>query len=59
MADLVVQEKVKEEKRYVKAKVMVCTCKHEYQDKLYGRGMRVHNPMAVGRFRCTVCGTEK
>ena len=33
-----------------------CTCKHEFQDKVYGKGMRVHNksdkdPVCY----CTVC----
>lgn len=36
-------------------------CKpHTYQDKAYGKGMRVMNPMAQsGRVRCTVCGKEE
>ncbi len=42
-------------------KVMKCTCKHEYQDKHYGKDLRVHN-MAIGKvkgWRCTVCATVK
>ena len=40
-------------------KIMRCTCKHEFQDKEYGKGMRVFNPMKIsGRYRCTVCGRE-
>jgi len=40
-----------------------CTCSHEYQDKKYGKGMRVHNKAPKvdkdkGR-RCTVCGVSK
>lgn len=35
-----------------------CTCKHEYQDKEYGKGNRVHNSCAKG-YRCTVCGDIK
>lgn len=40
-----------------------CTCPHEYQDKKYGKGMRVHNKAPKvdkdkGR-RCTVCGVSK
>ena len=43
--------------------IVYCGCSHEYQDKKYGRNMRVHNP-AVGRDggvipRCTVCLIEK
>jgi hypothetical protein len=37
-----------------------CTCKHEYQDRVYGQGIRVANPVEnvnknYGRYRCTVC----
>lgn len=42
-----------------------CTCSHEYQDKLYGKGKRVFNA-GKAVYRCTVCksvkpllGTEK
>ena len=45
--------------------VMKCKgkCKdHEYQDKTYGKGMRVHTravtPTQV-KTRCTVCGHEE
>jgi hypothetical protein len=41
-----------------------CTCKHEYQDKRYGKGMRLHNECQGGSrntpgWRCTVCETHK
>jgi len=41
-----------------------CTCEHEYQDKRYGKWMRIHNwaPMANnknGGWRCTVCENIK
>jgi len=34
-----------------------CTCTHEYQDKLYGKGRRVYN---IGKTHkhCTVCGNK-
>lgn len=34
------------------------TCKpHTYQDKKYGKNMRVHNVCKEhGKYRCTVCG---
>jgi len=45
------------------AKVIRCTCKHEFQDRAYGEGMRIHNfaPKAGGQgmWRCTVCKNEK
>jgi hypothetical protein len=34
-----------------------CTCVNEYQDKVYGKGMRAKNSKNNG-FRCTVCGKE-
>jgi hypothetical protein len=45
-------------------KIMKCECKHEEQDKLYGKGMRVHNPApqkgaSPNRVRCTVCRKER
>ena len=37
-----------------------CTCKHDFQDKKYGKGKRFHNVCAkAGEYRCTVCGTVK
>jgi hypothetical protein len=38
-------------------KILKCTCKHEFQDSLYGAGNRAMNDMKSGQFRCTVCGT--
>lgn len=43
-------------------KIAQCKCVSEQQDKLYGKRMRVWNPIGKGNqsegFRCTVCGTE-
>ena len=39
-----------------------CACIHEYQDKQYGKGMRVHNlrgPKHKDEAFCTVCGKMK
>ena len=40
-----------------------CKCSHEYQDKEYGKSLRVFNlcKRGEGYFtgRCTVCGEEK
>jgi len=43
--------------------LLKCDCKSEYQDKAYGKGMRVHNLMAKSptteqMARCTVCCKE-
>jgi len=38
-------------------KPMECVCASEYQDKRYGKGMRLHNPTKDG-WRCSVCGRE-
>lgn len=44
-------------------KVKKCTCKHEYQDKKYGSGYRLHNEcvrkQGVQEYRCTVCGNVR
>lgn len=38
----------------------VKSCKNEYQDQQYGRGMRVMNPrIKDGEYRCTVCSATK
>ena len=44
--------------------VKKCTCKNAYQDKKYGKGMRVMNKLYKGKsgdskHRCTVCNSEK
>jgi len=47
-----------------RTEVLTCTCQHEYQDKKYGKGMRVHNKAAGNKgtekkWRCTVCGATR
>ena len=37
-------------------KALPCVCAHEYQDKRYGKGRRLHNPAKNKTWRCTVCG---
>ena len=44
--------------------ILKCNCKHEFQDKEYGPGMRVHNYAPKGYngqpgWRCTVCENVK
>jgi hypothetical protein len=39
-------------------KVVVCNCKHAYQDEKYGENKRVMNKTGKG-YRCTVCGKDK
>ena len=43
-------------------KIAQCKCVSEQQDKLYGKYMRIWNPIGKGNqsegFRCTVCGAE-
>ena len=34
-----------------------CTCKHDWQDKTYGKGRRVMNACRGG-YVCTVCSTK-
>ena len=39
--------------------ILKCNCKHEQQDRMYGKGKRVHNPTSTeGVYRCTVCKSE-
>lgn len=41
-------------------KIMTCLCVSEYQDKEYGKMLRLFNQMkTVGMWRCTICGKEK
>lgn len=38
-------------------KVIKCKCNSEFQDKEYGKGMRLHNTSPDEKnLRCTVCG---
>lgn len=39
--------------------VAACACEHEYQDKKYGKGKRLHNVGDNGGIKCTVCGVKK
>ena len=43
--------------------IIKCSCKHEFQDKQYGAGNRVHNyarsANREGGWRCTVCQVVK
>ena len=43
-------------------RIAQCKCVSEQQDKLYGKHMRVWNPIGKNNqsngFRCTVCGAE-
>jgi hypothetical protein len=34
-----------------------CNCKHEFQDKEHGKGIRIANVSKKGNVSCTVCGT--
>jgi hypothetical protein len=38
-----------------------CTCSHDYQDKAYGKGVRIYNDVAkiANTWRCTVCSRQQ
>jgi hypothetical protein len=36
-------------------KIIKCTCKHAFQDSLYGPSNRAMNDTKSGQYRCTVC----
>jgi hypothetical protein len=43
-------------------KVMPCSCESNFQDRIYGKNMRVFNQTRKNNdrtYRCTVCGKEK
>ena len=42
-------------------KIMKCTCEHAWQNKVYGKSMRVFNgsEKEKGKFTCTVCSSTK
>ena len=43
-------------------KIRRCTCEHKFQDKRYGKGMRVHDQSKDGNsvmWTCTVCDKKK
>jgi hypothetical protein len=40
--------------------ILHCTCKQDYQDRVYGNGNRVHNVSKDGKkAKCVICGKEK
>lgn len=44
--------------------IQECSCAHEFQDKLHGKGNRVHNSVGKGKEHgkevvCTVCLAKK
>lgn len=44
-----------------KIKILKCSCVHPFQDKIYGKGMRVFNPHKFGDevgYHCTVCSID-
>ena len=47
-----------------KVQVLKCTCKNDYQDRVYGKGRRVMNYTTKSKsndtavYRCTVCKSE-
>jgi hypothetical protein len=43
-----------------KTKKLPCTCSHEHQDLIYGKGIRLMNLRAGDAgYRCTVCSKVK
>lgn len=58
------QKPAGETQRKVFGRVRPCTCEHEFQDREYGKGMRLHTEAktttpGVVKYRCTVCATVK
>lgn len=55
VATPVVEKRAKQETKKNSTVVQKCTCISEFQDKTYGKGMRVKNSSGTG-YKCTVCG---
>ena len=38
-----------------------CDCENDFQDRMYGKGVRVHNKMKgdIKHGRCVVCGKDR
>jgi len=47
--------KVKAAPKVTTTIIAKCDCVNEYQDKIYGKGMRAKNSKGTN-FKCTVCG---
>lgn len=46
-------------KEEVDMAIKLCVCDHKYQDKKYGKNLRVQNLCAKdNEYRCTVCGRK-
>lgn len=58
------ETKVADEPKKSYGRVRPCSCEHAFQDKEYGKGMRLHteakgaSPGTV-KYRCTVCLSMK
>jgi len=50
---------VETSKKEINSKILPCTCDCPAQDKIYGKGKRVHNKCKNGEWRCTCCQKEK
>lgn len=48
-----------EKAKQVKMSVRPCTCVHTFQDRTYGKGLRVHVIGVKNGAKCTVCGSKK
>lgn len=45
---------------FIAAEIKSCDCVHKGQDRLYGKGYRLHNyARKKDMWRCSVCGKEK
>jgi hypothetical protein len=53
---------MKEKNTAPNSSVRKCICTHNFQDDMYGQGMRVHNRSQKKDSKvttCTVCGSQK
>ena len=51
---------MEEKKKEISCKSLPCDCDCPQQDKIYGKGKRLHNKMKEdGMWRCTCCQKER
>ena len=48
----------KEGEEMSETKILKCDCKHDVQDKIYGKGNRLHNK-GLKQYTCTVCEKKR
>lgn len=63
MANNKIEQQIPKDDKKDPTPLVKCSCKSEYQDKRYGKGIRIANrrdpSKHKGEAKCTVCGSIK